>query len=202
MRVLLTGFMPFGGETINPSYEALKLIPFHELPCECLTLELPVVYYVSSKILIETIHSFEPDIIIMVGQAGGRKEISIERVAINLDDSTTPDQKGVTPMDDPISVFGPAAYFSTLPVRKIRDQLKELHIPVNFSYSAGTYICNHLFYSCMHELNITQKHHVKAGFIHVPYTTSQTLLKNHVFSLDLNIITESLKTIILASITS
>lgn len=200
MRVLITGFMPFGGESINPSFEAIKNIPFQELPCECLTLELPVVYYESSKKLIDAIHSFEPDVIIMVGQAGGRKEISLERIAINLDDSTIPDQKGVTPMDDPISLFGPVAYFSTLPVRQILHRLQNLHIPTNFSYSAGTYICNHVFYSCMHELNVTRKTHVKAGFIHVPYTTSQTVLKSHLFSLDLNIITDALKAIILESI--
>jgi pyroglutamyl-peptidase len=202
IKLLITGFQPFGGETINPSFEAIKKLDPRVLPCELYSLELPVVYYESSKILIEKIKDLEPDIILMVGQAGGRKAISIERIAINLDDSLIPDAKGVSPMDDPISVFGPPAYFSTLPVKHLCQSLKDKHIPAELSYTAGTYICNHIFYSVMHELDVTKKTNVKAGFIHVPYETSQVHHKPHLFSLELEVIKEALEVIIIETIHS
>src|SRR3989339_156409 len=196
IKILLTGFMPFGGEVINPSYEAIKKINAKHLNVELHLLELPVIYYESSHILIEKIKDLDPDVILMIGQAGGRKAISIERVAINLDDSKTPDAKGVTPMDDPISLFGPTAYFSTLPDKQIYHILSENHIPVELSYSAGIWFSLNIFYSVMHELDVSSKHHVKAGFIHVPYETSQTINKAHMFSLDLNVIRHALELII------
>lgn len=195
-KVLITGFEPFGGETINPSYEAIKLIDSRILNCEIERLELPVAFYDSSRLLIETIHEYRPDLIIMVGQAGGRKEISVERIAVNLDDTQTPDNKGVAPLDDPIAVFGPNAYFSSLPCKQIVDALRVKHIPASLSYSAGTYVCNHLFYSVMHDLEQTTQKEIKAGFIHVPYETSQTIHKPHLFSLDLKVIKEALEIII------
>ena len=196
IKVLITGFKPFGGEMINPSYEAIKALDRRILDCELYQLELPVVFYESSRIIIEKIHELIPDIIIMVGQAGGRKEISIERVAINLDDTTIPDQNGVAPYDDQISLFGPQAYFSTLPSKLILEALHEKHIPAGLSYSAGTYLCNHVFYSVLHDLDQMQFKHMKAGFIHVPYETSQTLYKPHRFSLDPKVIKEALEIII------
>lgn len=198
LRVLLTGFQPFGGESINPSYEAIKQLDIHRLPCELYVMELPVVFYEASRLIIDKMHEVDPDIIIMVGQAGGRKEISVERVAINLDDSSIPDDRGVSPQDDPISLFGPTAYFSTLPTKLIVSSLHEKHIPAKLSYSAGTYLCNHIFYSVMHELDVSQKNQVHAGFIHVPYETSQTLYKQHHFSLDLNVITNAIETIVMS----
>lgn len=193
LKALITGFEPFGGELINPSYEAIKLIDQRKTDCELHILELPVVFYDSSRIIIKKIHEILPDIIIMVGQAGGRKEISIERVAINLDDTHVPDNNGVSPLDDPIAVFGPNAYFSTLPCKHIVDALKEHHIPSGLSYSAGTYVCNHLFYSVMHEINQNHLLSIKAGFIHVPFEKSQTKDKSHLFSLDLDVIKEALE---------
>jgi pyroglutamyl-peptidase len=196
LRVLITGFEPFGGESINPSYEAIKHINVHTLACELFTMELPVVFYDASKLIIQKIHEIEPDVIIMVGQAGGRKEVSVERVAINLDDSHIPDHHGVAPQDDPISVFGPSAYFSTLPTKMILKALQDDHIPAKLSYSAGTYLCNHIFYSVMHELDVNPNKNIRAGFIHVPFETSQTLYKAHQFSLDLSVITRALEVII------
>lgn len=195
-RVLITGFEPFGGETINPSFEAIKQLDPHTLPCELFIMELPVVFYDASKMIIDKMHEIEPDIIIMVGQAGGRKEISIERMAINLDDTQVPDHHGVAPQDDPISLFGPTAYFSTLPTKAIVHALHASHIPAKLSYSAGTYLCNHVFYSIMHELSVHHNQHTRAGFIHVPYETSQTTYKAHQFSLDLHVITQALSIII------
>lgn len=146
--------------------------------------------------IIEQIHELQPDIIIMVGQAGGRKEISLERIAINLDDSKIPDNHGVTPLNDPISIFGPVAYFSTLPLQEISYELQKANIPVALSNTAGTYVCNHVFYSVMHELEQLNNNQIKAGFIHVPYETNQVINKENTFSMDLDIITHALEIII------
>ncbi|MDY0294305.1 MAG: pyroglutamyl-peptidase I [Acholeplasmataceae bacterium] len=195
-RILITGFEPFGGEAINPSYEAIKKMDTHHLLCDIHMLELPVAFYDSSRIIIDKIHDLKPDVVVMVGQAGGRKEISIERVAINIDDSMTPDNKGVTPIDDPISIFGPHAYFSTLPIKSLLTSLKKANIPCHISNSAGTYVCNHIFYSVMHELYQQKNKNVIAGFIHVPYETNQVLNKPDLFSLDQRVITQALEIII------
>lgn len=183
-RILLTGFQPFGGETINPSFEAIKELDLTSFPADIFIFEIPVAFYDSSRLVINKINELHPDIIIMIGQAGGRKDISIERIAINIDDATTPDNNGVLPKDDPISLFGESAYFSTLPIKAIMDQINEVHIPCQISNSAGTYVCNHLFYSVMHELHVRSLHHVKAGFIHVPYIKEQVIHRQHLFSLE------------------
>ncbi len=114
LRILLTGFQPFGGETINPSMEAIRQLDLATIPAEIYLCEVPVAFYDSSRYVIEKIHEIQPDIIMMFGQAGGRKDVSIERIAINIDDSTMPDNNGVLPKDDPISIFGESAYFSTM----------------------------------------------------------------------------------------
>jgi len=195
-KVLITGFEPFGGEIINPSYEAIKNINRSHLDCELFILEVPTEFYTSSKLVIETMHQIEPDIIILVGQAGGRKEISIERIAINIDDSNVPDNRGIKPIDNPISAFGENAYFSTLPIKNILEKLKNEFIPAGVSNSAGTYVCNHLLYSVLHEIKDRNLDQVQAGFIHVPYIPEQTYNKQNLFSLDLNIITKALEIII------
>jgi len=196
-KILITGFEPFDGETINPSYEAIKNIKSVYLEGHVVKLQVPTAFYVSSKLIIEKIHEIAPDIIIMVGQAGGRKGISIERIAINIDDSELPDNRGIKPLDNPISLLGKNALFSTLPIKKIEQRLKSLGIPVHISNTAGTYVCNHVFYSVLHELEINSSlSHIIAGFIHVPYIKEQTKFKQHLFALDLDIITHSLEEII------
>ena len=195
-KVLITGFEPFGGEQINPSYEAIKNINRSHLNCELFILEVPTEFYNSSKIVIETMHKIEPDVIILVGQAGGRKEISIERVAINIDDSNIGDNRGIKPIDNVISIFGENAYFSTLPIKTIVEKLRNNYIPAGISNSAGTYVCNHLMYNVLHELKERGLHQVQAGFIHVPYIPEQTINKQNLFSLDLNVITKALEIII------
>lgn len=195
-KVLITGFEPFGGENINPSYEAIKNIDRSNLNCELFILEVPTEFYNSSKIVIETMHKLNPDVVILVGQAGGRKEISVERIAINIDDSIMPDNRGIKPIDNPISLFGEAAYFSSLPVKKIVSELKKNFIPASVSNSAGTYVCNHLMYNVLHEIKERELTHIQAGFIHVPYIPEQTINKQNLFSLDLNVITKALEIII------
>ncbi|RJX26677.1 MAG: pyroglutamyl-peptidase I [Acholeplasma sp.] len=191
-RILLTGFEPFGGETINPSMEAIKQLNLSSFPSEIFFYQVPVAFYDSSKFVIEKIHELRPDIIIMIGQAGGRKDISVERIAINLDDSQVPDNNGVLPKDDPISIFGESGYFSTLPVKSIVENISKVHIPCHISNSAGTYVCNHLFYSVMHELHERSMNHVKAGFIHVPYIKEQVVHRSHLFSLETHLITQAI----------
>ena len=201
-KVLITGFEPFGGEHINPSYEAIKNINRGHLDCELFILEVPTEFYNSSKIVIEAIHKINPDVIILVGQAGGRKEISVERISVNIDDANIPDNRGIKPIDNPISLFGESAYFSSLPVKKIVGELTKNFIPAGVSNSAGTYVCNHLLYSVLHEIKERDLHHIQAGFIHVPFIPEQTVNKQNLFSLDLEVITKALEIIINTSIQS
>lgn len=202
LRILLTGFQPFGGETINPSMEAIRQLDLATIPAEIYLCEVPVAFYDSSRYVIEKIHEIQPDIIMMFGQAGGRKDVSIERIAINIDDSTMPDNNGVLPKDDPISIFGESAYFSTLPIKAIVENISKLHIPCHVSNSAGTYVCNHLFYSVMHELHERHMNHVKAGFIHVPYASDQVIHKQHLFSLEIKLISQAIDSAIRTTIDS
>jgi len=199
-KVLITGFAPFGGEHINPSYEAIQLIDQTSLPCELMMMEVKTEFYVSANQVIDAMHIFRPDVIIMVGQAGGRKEISVERVAINIDDASIPDNRGIKPIDHEISIFGQPAYFSTLPIKRIVKSLQDHGFPSNISNSAGTYVCNHLMYSILHELSMNTSLQAIAGFIHVPYTTAQVKDKPHVFALELDTIRKALELIILESI--
>ncbi len=193
IKILLSGFEPFGGESINPSFEAIKNIYLDDSTIELHKIELPVLFDISAQKLLEKIRLVSPDIIIMVGQAGGRKSISIERVAINIDDSETPDNGGLKPLDRIISSFGLPAYFSTLPIKEIVANIEKAHIPVSVSNSAGTYVCNHIMYHVLHELISTDQPQIKAGFIHVPYIKEQTIHKQHFFSLDLKIIEQAIK---------
>lgn len=199
-KVLITGFAPFGGELINPSFEAIKSIDSSHLPCELMSMEVPTEFYSSAKKVIDMIHTFEPDVIILIGQAGGRHDISIERVAINIDDASIPDNRGIQPTDHEISIFGAPAYFSTLPIKKIVKSLQDHGFPSSVSNSAGTYVCNHLMYQVLHELSINHSHHAIAGFVHVPYTTEQVIHKPNVFSLELDTIKRAIELIITVSI--
>jgi pyroglutamyl-peptidase len=195
-KVLITGFDPFGGEIVNPSFEAIKQINPNKLNCELYKLEVPTKYFDSAKLVIDSINRLKPDVILLVGQAGGRKDISIERVAINVDDSKASDNANIIRENEPIVINGHNAYFSTLPINQIIENLRKNYIPANISNSAGTYVCNHLMYSVLNHLNKLDNSQVKAGFIHVPYIKEQTIYKNNIFSLDLEVITKALEIII------
>ncbi|MBU1092849.1 MAG: pyroglutamyl-peptidase I, partial [Firmicutes bacterium] len=149
---LITGFQSFDQEKINPSYEAIKLLPDQLDEIQIVKMELPTVFNLSSQILINKINEIHPDVIIMIGQAGGRKSISIERVAINIDDASIPDNQGNQPKDQPIVQDGKAAYFSTLPIKNINMHLLEKGISSSISNTAGTFVCNHLMYHILHYL--------------------------------------------------
>ncbi|UKA64165.1 pyroglutamyl-peptidase I [Arthrobacter sp. FW306-04-A] len=174
--ILLTGFEPFGGDSSNPSWTAVLLAreilraEGHEVEA----LELPCVFGESAAVLREAIGRLRPELIICVGLAGGRDRLSLERVAINCDDARIPDNAGNRPIDEPVIPAGPAAYFSTLPVKSALRALQIAGIRAEVSQTAGTYVCNHVFYTLMHELSSAAvAAQARGGFIHVPYDEAQ-----------------------------
>ncbi|MGG0289646.1 pyroglutamyl-peptidase I [Bacillus pacificus] len=171
--VLLTGFDPFGGESINPAWEVAKSL--HEKTVgeyKIISKQVPTVFQKSIQVLKEYIEELNPEMIICIGQAGGRPDITIERVAINVDDARIADNEGNQPVDVPVVEEGPAAYWSTLPMKAIVKRLQEEGIPASVSQTAGTFVCNHLFYGLMHELEKYDKK-IKGGFIHIPFLPEQ-----------------------------
>ena len=172
MNVLITGFDPFGGESINPAYEAVKKLPDKIQTANIIKLEIPTVFHDCAKLLDEAIKQYQPDLVICVGQAGGRTCITPEFVGINYMDARIPDNKGNQPLQSKIKEDGPDAYFTKLPVKAICEELKASGIPAAISYSAGTYVCNYIMYSLLYLID-TKYPNMKGGFIHVPYDTSQ-----------------------------
>jgi pyroglutamyl-peptidase len=172
--VLLTGFEPFDGEKINPAWEAVKALDGVEIApgYHIVSRQLPCVFQRSLKVLEQTLHSLRPSLVIAVGQAGGRLDISLERVAINLDDARIPDNAGQQPIDTAVIEHGPAAYFSTLPLKAMLLALRHNGIPASVSQTAGTFVCNHVFYGLMHVLR-DYSSMVRAGFVHIPYLPQQ-----------------------------
>lgn len=170
-KVLITGFEPFGGASINPALEAVKKLDGVELEGGVIvTCEVPVTRYAAIKAVSEAIEKHQPSYVITVGQAAGRTAITPERIAINVDDFRIPDNGGNQPVDEPIDEEGPAAYFSTLPIKAITRKLQENGIPCQVSNTAGTFVCNHLFYGIQHYLCDTDIGH---GFIHIPLLPEQ-----------------------------
>ena len=176
-RLLLTAFESFAGEGINPSLEAARQIEKIDFPDALVRVaELPVDRHRAVEIAIGLIRASRPDIVIMLGQAGGRYRINPERIAVNVDDFRIPDNVGNQPIDEPIIEGGPVGYFSTLPIRAIADRINRAHIPAAISNSAGAYLCNRLFYSVMHAIS-AEGMPTRAGFIHVPYLHDQAIDK-------------------------
>lgn len=171
-KLLLTGFDPFGGETVNPAFEAIRLLPEELAGFEIWKLEIPTEFIRSSEVLTQAVRAQKPDVVICVGQAGGRAAVTPERVAINLMDARIPDNAGLCPVEQPIVPDGPAAYFSTLPLRKMVEKLRQVGLPAEISNTAGTYVCNRLFYSLMH-LAAQEDLPLCGGFVHVPYAVQQ-----------------------------
>ena len=176
MRVLITGFDKFGGESINPSNLCVNSLPDVIDNIEIKKITLPTVFKDSSRVLEENIKSFSPSIVICVGQAGGRSKITPERIAINIDDARIPDNIGNSPIDETIRKDGENAYFSTLPIKAIVDELNKNNIPSTISNTAGTFVCNHIMYESLY-LTSTKYPNIKAGFIHIPYIEEQVLDK-------------------------
>jgi pyroglutamyl-peptidase len=169
--VLLTGFEPFNGATINPAWEAVRALKgWIEDDFIVEILQLPCVFGFANRVLCGAVDEIRPDIVICVGQAGGRADLTLERVAINVDDAPILDNDGQQPVDAPIAAGGPAAYFATLPVKAIVGAMRERGLKASVSQTAGTFVCNHVFYGLMHHL---QGRVVIGGFVHVPYLPEQ-----------------------------
>lgn len=177
MKVLVTGFDPFGGESINPAYEAVKLLPDTIAGAEVIKLEIPTVFTRSAEVVEAAIKQYDPDLILNVGQAGGRSCMTVEKVAINLAEARIPDNDGEQPFDQKIREDGDTAYFATLPVKAMVENMKAHGIPASISYTAGTYVCNSIMYHVLYMLdrNYPGK---RGGFIHVPYESGQVVEKN------------------------
>ena len=176
MKILVTGFDPFDKETINPAYEAVKLLPAEICGAEIVKLEIATVFAKGALQVEKAIEEHSPDVVICVGQAGGRSCISIEKVAINFAEARIADNEGNQPLDRAIVADGPAAYFATLPVKAMVENVRSHGIPANISYTAGTFVCNDVMYRLLH-LTSTKYHHIIGGFIHVPYTLTQAATK-------------------------
>lgn len=172
--ILLTGFEPFGGEPLNPSWEAVRGLDGQHLGEHHLirAVRLSCVFDLALAELEAELTQHQPVLVLAVGQAGGRCELSLERVAINLDDARIPDNAGAQPIDRPIVADGPAAYFTTLPIKAMVLALREAGLPAAVSYSAGTYVCNHLFYGLMHRI-ARDGLRCRGGFLHIPYLPEQ-----------------------------
>lgn len=169
-KLLITGFEPFGGEIINPSWEAVSRLPDKINDYELTKLLLPVVFGEAANNVIRAADGLRPDVIISVGQAGGRDAITPELIGINLRYAKIPDNKGNQPIDEQIMGNSENAYFSTLPVRSISDAINSAGIPSRVSYSAGAYVCNDLLYTLLSHYDGSG---VRVGFIHIPYSKEQ-----------------------------
>lgn len=168
MNILLSGFEPFQNDVINPSWEVAQALNGWSIQEHLVhAVKLPVSFGESAKILCEAIQYYQPDVVICLGLAANRTCISLERIAINVDDAPIPDNTGYQPIDLPIKPSAPSAFFSTLALKNIFQALKNQDIPVEISNSAGTYVCNHIFYQLMHYLMKSQNQ-TQAGFIHIP----------------------------------
>lgn len=176
MKVLITGFDPFGGEKINPALEAVKLLPENICGAEVIKLEIPTVFRKSLAKIEEAIEKHSPDIVISVGQAGGRFGVTPERVAINIDDARIEDNEGNQPLDVSIYEDGAPAYFTNLPIKAMVNEIKEGGLPASVSNTAGTFVCNHVMYGLLYLVD-KKYSNMKAGFIHVPYIPSQVIDK-------------------------
>ena len=170
-KVLLTGFEPFHNATSNPSNEILKTLNTEEIP-GLFTATLPVEFGTSWNLLKELIEKVEPDFVVALGQAEGRNHITPERIAINLEDARIPDNAGNQPRNKAIVEGGADGLFSTLPIEQIVELLDKAKIPVAVSLSAGSYVCNHLFYALQDYCRTSD---IKSGFIHVPLMDSQAM---------------------------
>ena len=169
-KLLITGFDPFGGETINPAWEAVKLLPDVIGTYALTKLEIPTVFGLAIQKVLQAAQECQPDVVLCIGQAGGRKAITPEMVGINLRHARIADNAGNQPQDEPVATDGPAAYFATVPVRKMTAAIEAAGIEAAVSYSAGAFVCNDTLYAVLHHFAGTA---VQAGFVHVPFLPQQ-----------------------------
>lgn len=172
MKILVTGFDPFEGDSINPAFEAVKLLPDRIEGAEIVKLEIPTSYRRSFEVTSQAIETHRPDVVLCIGQAGGRAAITPEKVAINLAEARIPDNDQDQPINQPLVQEGETAYFSSLPVKAMVSAMLQAGILAEVSYTAGTFVCNAIMYHVLH-LAASAYPHMKAGFIHLPYLPEQ-----------------------------
>lgn len=197
MKLLLTAFDPFGGESVNPAQEAVKLVA-DQIENICIVkCFVPTVFGKSVETVAAAIASERPDAVLCIGQAGGRADLTPERVAINVDDASIADNEGNQPIDTPIFPDGENAYFATLPVKAMVASIREAGIPASLSNTAGTFVCNHLMYGVLYTL---QKKYpgVRGGFMHVPFIPSQVKGGRNIPSMSVNDIVRGIEAAICA----
>ena len=183
--ILLTGFDPFGGETVNPSWEAVRALHGRRVGGHrVVAQQLPTEFAASLRLLKAAMRELKPAIVLGVGQAGGRAQLSLERVAINLQDARIPDNAGAQPIDEPVIAGAPAAYFSTLPLKAMLAALHETGLPAAISHTAGTYVCNHLAFAMLHLA--AARRGARAGFIHIPWLPTQAARRHGAASMALD----------------
>lgn len=201
MKLLITGFDPFGGEKTNPAIEAVKRLPAAIAGATVVPLEIPTVFGTCAEVVRQAIITERPDAVLSVGQAGGRSALTPERIAINLDDGRIPDNAGFQPVDQPIQPNGPAAYFTQLPVKAMAQAIRQAGLPSHVSTTAGTYVCNHIMYQVQH-LRATEFPQLQAGFIHIPFLPEQVVQRSGVPSLaltdDVRGLTAAIRAIVIA----
>lgn len=191
MKILVTGFDPFGGEKINPAIESVKKLPGTINGAEIIKLEIPTVCHQSLKVIEEAIQKHNPDVVLSIGQAGGRPDITVERVGINIDDCRIPDNAGQQIIDEPVYEDGPAAYFVNLPIKAMVANIQKHMIPASVSNTAGTFVCNHVTYGVRHMIE-TKYQGKRSGFIHIPFLPQQVIDKKNMPSMPLETIVEAL----------
>jgi pyroglutamyl-peptidase len=191
--ILLTGFEPFNQETINPSWEAVRALQgWSEGDFIVHARQLPCVFGHANKVLHQAVEELQPCVVIAVGQAGGRVDLSVERVAINIDDAPIADNNQRQVIDQPVVNGAPAAYFATLPIKAIVHALREAGLPSSVSQTAGTFVCNHVFYGLMHQARDWGTT-MRAGFIHIPYLPQQAVAHPGTASMRLEDMVEGLR---------
>lgn len=169
-RMLITGFDPFGGERVNPSWETVRRLPDTVSDFVLCKLQIPTIFGTAAELVLETAAQYNPDVILCVGQAGGRSAITPERIAVNIRDARIPDNAGNQPHGEYVAADGPAAYFATVPVEKMTKSICARQIPSTVSNSAGAFVCNDTLYALLHHYHNTP---VQVGFIHIPYLPEQ-----------------------------
>lgn len=190
--ILVTGFEPFGGEQINVSWQVAQALDGQCIAvCTVQALCLPCVFGQSLQVLQGALQAVNPAVVLALGQAAGRCELSVERVAINVDDARIPDNAGAQPVDQPVIAGAPDAYFSRLPIKAIVAALREAGLPASVSQSAGTFVCNHVFFGLMHALR--RRRRVRAGFVHLPVLPEQVVAHPGQHSLPLATMVQGLR---------
>lgn len=197
MKILVTAFDPFGKEQTNPALEAVKLLPETIGDHMITKLEIPTVFKKSVAVIEQQLKSETYDAVLAIGQAGGRFEITPERVGINIDDARIADNQGNQPIDEVIQEDGAPAYFSNMPVKRLTQAMKDAGVPASLSNSAGTFVCNHVLYNLGY-LHATAFPHIQFGFIHVPFIPEQVTNKPNTPSMALDTIVKGLKAAIAA----